>query len=189
LADALSATLWSYARHAPGSTQRHILLHLTRSLTPFTLCVCLRSCCPFCQTADATQYQATQENFAAELRRLGETLKAAKIEHRTRGRTAKQAEQRLHTLQEELKTLLEVRYMTTIALYNIDTMTDTLNFTQMLPRHVVTCLLGRGFLRCWLLNSICTDACTSRQDQAHRRLPFLHMMLVQDPYHLQHCCC
>jgi hypothetical protein len=35
-------------------------------------------------------------------------LKAAKIEHRTRGRAAKQTEQRLHTLQEELKTLLEV---------------------------------------------------------------------------------
>jgi L-asparaginase/Glu-tRNA(Gln) amidotransferase subunit D len=125
------------------------------------LCACalLRTVAAFVsQTADATQYQATQENFAAELRRLGEMLKAAKIEHRTRGRTAKQAEQRLHTLQEELKTLLEVRYMTTVVLHNIDTMTDTLNVTQMLPHHVLTRLVEAGdvgMLACQQL----VDAC------------------------------
>jgi hypothetical protein len=55
------------------------------------------------------QYQATQDNFAAELRRLGDELKVAKSVHRTRGKAAQQAAQRLHSLQEELKTLLEVR--------------------------------------------------------------------------------
>jgi hypothetical protein len=43
------------------------------------------------------------------MRRLADDLKAAKIEYRTRGRAAKEAEQRLHSLQEELNTLLEVR--------------------------------------------------------------------------------
>ncbi|KAF6260374.1 hypothetical protein COO60DRAFT_1700367 [Scenedesmus sp. NREL 46B-D3] len=58
-------------------------------------------------TAASTQYQAASEDFTAEMRRLGEELKAARLDHRTRGRASKQAEARLHALQEDLRTLLE----------------------------------------------------------------------------------
>jgi hypothetical protein len=43
------------------------------------------------------------------MRRLQEQLKASRSEHRSRRRAAKQAEEALHALQEELRTLLEVR--------------------------------------------------------------------------------
>jgi hypothetical protein len=61
------------------------------------------------QTAESTQSRAISENFTAEMTRLGAELKAARNEHRNRGRAARTAEAKLAALQDELKTLLEVR--------------------------------------------------------------------------------
>ncbi|WIA29640.1 hypothetical protein OEZ86_012127 [Tetradesmus obliquus] len=58
-------------------------------------------------TADATQYQASQENFTAEMTGLSDALKAARLQQRTATRAARAAEAKLQSLQEELKTLLE----------------------------------------------------------------------------------
>lgn len=69
---------------------------------------CCATAVSYTQTADATQYQASQENFTAEMTGLSDALKAARLQQRTATRAARAAEAKLQSLQEELKTLLEV---------------------------------------------------------------------------------
>lgn len=145
---------------------------------------CCATAVSYTQTADATQYQASQENFTAEMTGLSDALKAARLQQRTATRAARAAEAKLQSLQEELKTLLEVCPLLLSAiwlcvLYSgemtvLAAMSEHIAVSRALPLRQSWCVSECGCVRaCVPAGSVCGSAggwCCSRLPASRLRM-------------------